>query len=301
MPVGLLLKQTFQNFQRHKGQWLAAAIAYFLTFAIAPLIIVVVEIAGLILGHHRAVLHEIYGYIQVTAGLGAAHAVQSIVSLTFNQKHSTAIAQAIAWVMFFVATIGLFTALQDALNTVWDIRPTKKALRDFIRHRAVAFGLIVVIALLLMASLALNSVLTVAGNAMAHVSVAFPFFIKALDFVISFLVLTGLFGVMFKFLPDCEVKWRDVWIGGAVTGLLFVIGQFLLGWYLGRAGVSSTFGAFASLIVFLVWTNYSAQIMLFGAEFTHVFAQSNASRQPHGLHLRHPRTARSRSPAGANR
>lgn len=283
MPVGSLFKQTFRNFQRHKGQWLAAAIAYFLTFAIAPLIIVVVEIAGLILGHHRAVLHEIYGYIQSTAGPGAAHAVQGIVASTLNQRHAGAIAQAVGWVMFFVATIGLFTALQDALNTVWDVAPRRQALRDLIRNRAVAFGLVLCIAILLMASLALNSGLTVAAHAMAHVSPAFPILIKALDFLVSVGVITGLLGLMFKFLPDCDVAWSDVWVGAAVTGLLFVIGQFLLGWYLGRAGMSSTFGAFASLIVFLVWANYSAQIMLFGAEFTHVFAQSNSSRRSHGL------------------
>src|ERR1700731_4096889 len=119
-----MLRHTFRNFQRHKAQWLAAAIAYYMTFAIAPLIIVVVAIAGLVLGHHRAVLDEIYAYIGSAAGQGAAAAVQSIVHATFLQMQAGALAKAIGWVIFLVATIGLFSALQDALNIVWEVTPT---------------------------------------------------------------------------------------------------------------------------------------------------------------------------------
>ena len=277
--IGSLLKQTVHNFQRHKGQWLAAAIAYYMTFAIAPLIIVVVQIAGLVLGHHRAVLNEIFGYIGSTAGQGASDAVRSIVSSTFRQTHSGAWALAIGWLIFLVATIGLFTALQSALNIVWDLAPTKQSLTQTIRSRATAFGAVVVLALLLTASLVINSALTVASSAMAHVYPAIPVLIRALDFMLSFLVIAVLLSFVFRFLPDCRVEWGDVWVGSAVTAFLFVVGQFLLGSYLGRTGISSAFGAFAALIVFLLWTNYSAQIMLFGAEFTHVFAQTHGSRK----------------------
>jgi membrane protein len=274
-----MLKQTFRHFQRHKAQWLAAAIAYYVTFAIAPLIIVVVAVAGLVLGQHRAILAEIYSYIGSAAGQSAATAVQSIVHATFTQMQSSALAKTIAWVIFLVATIGLFTALQDALNIVWDVTPTKQNLADFLRSRALAVAGVVTIALLLTVSLAANSVLTIAGKAMAGISPSLPIVMKSLDFLISFLVIAGLLSLLYKFLPACRVEWRDVWLGSVLTSLLFVIGQFLLGWYLGRAAVTSTFGAFTSLIVFLLWTNYSAQVMLFGAEFTQVFSQSHGSRK----------------------
>jgi membrane protein len=273
-----MLHQTFRNFQRHKAQWLAAAIAYYLTFAIAPLIIVVVAIAGLVLGHHRAVLDEIYAYIGSAAGQGAATAVQSIVHATFMQMQSGALAKTIGWVIFLVATIGLFTVLQDALNIVWEVTPAKLSLADFLRTRALAVAAVVSIALLLSVSLAVNSTLSMAGNAASGISPSMPIVVKSLDFAISFLVIAGSLSLIYKFLPAASVQWRDVWLGSLVTSLLFVIGQFLLGWYLGRAAMSSTFGAFASLVVFLLWTNYSAQIMLFGAEFTHVFAHSHGSR-----------------------
>ena len=276
--IGLLLKQAYQNFHRHKAQWLAAAIAYYMIFAIAPLIIVVVSIAGLILGQHRAVLNEIYAYIGSAVGQSAATAVQSIVHATFTQAHSSALAQTIGWLIFFVAAIGLFTVLQDALNIVWDITPRKQDLSTVIRSRALAFGAIVIIALLLTASIAVNSSLAVAGSALSNLSPTLPVLAKVLDFVISFVVIAGLLSFIFKFLPACRVEWRDVWLGSAISSLLFVIGQFVLGWYLGRAALNTTFGTFSSLIVFLLWTNYSAQIMLFGAEFTHVFAQFHGIR-----------------------
>lgn len=274
-----MLKQSFRHFQRHKAQWLAAAIAYYMTFAIAPLIIVVVAIAGLVLGHHRAVLDEIYAYIGSAAGQASATAIQSIVHATFTQMQSGALAKSIGWVIFLVATIGLFTVLQDALNIVWSATPEKQTLADFIRTRALAVAAVVTIALLLTVSLAANIALTIAGAEMASISPTLPVVMKSLDFFISFIVIAGLLSLIYKFLPACRVAWRDVWLGSVLTSLLFVIGQFLLGWYLGRAAVSSPFGAFTSLIVFLLWTNYSAQILLFGAEFTQVFAHAHGSRR----------------------
>jgi membrane protein len=114
---------------------------------------------------------------------------------------------------------------------------------------------------------------------LANVSPFFPTLIKVLDFIISFGVITAVFALLFEYLPECHIEWYDVWPGALFTSFLFVIGQFLLGWYLGRAGISSTFGAFGGLVVFLVWVNYSAQIILLGAEFTHVYAQRFGSRR----------------------
>ena len=135
-----------------------------------------------------------------------------------------------------------------------------------------SFAGVLCIAFLLLVALGANTILTIAGHALTHVFPFFPTLIKIADFVLSFALIMALFGLLFKFLPECEIAWSDVWLGAAATALLFVVGQFLLGWYLGRTGISSTYGAFGALVVFLVWVNYSAQIMLLGAEFTHVYA-----------------------------
>ncbi|MGB8907447.1 MAG: YihY/virulence factor BrkB family protein [Candidatus Cybelea sp.] len=268
-----LLKETFAEFQRHKAHWLAAAIAYFTIFAIAPLIIVVVEIAGFFLGQHEAVLSRLYGYMSSSAGPSAAHGIQAIVAATFSQHKAGLLTQIIGWAVFVVAAVGLFTALQEALNTIWDVTPERKTLLETIKGRLLSFGMVLGIAFLLLVSLGVNALLSIAGHAMAHVIPGFPTLAKLLDFGFSFAMVTALFALLFEYLPECRIAWRDVWLGAAVSALLFVAGQFLLGWYLGRAGVSSGYGAFGGLIVFLLWAYYSAQIMLFGAEFTRVYTR----------------------------
>ncbi|MGB8909637.1 MAG: YihY/virulence factor BrkB family protein [Candidatus Cybelea sp.] len=274
-----LARETFSEFQRHKEHWLAAAIAYFTIFAIAPLIIVVVEIAGLFLGEHKAVLNHLYEYMYSSAGPSAANGIQSIVAATFSPYKTALLAQIIAWTVFVVAAAGLFSSLQEALNTVWDVTPEKKTLLETVKRRVLSFGMVLAIAFLLLVSLGINAVLTIASHAMAHVIPGFPTLAKLLDFVVSFAMVTALFALLFEYLPERRIAWRDVWLGGAVSALLFIVGQFLLGWYLGRAGVSSGYGAFGGLIVFLIWTYYSAQIMLFGSEFTRVYARRFGSQK----------------------
>ncbi len=279
-----VLKETWREFGRHNSQWLAAALAYFTMFAIAPLIIVFVEIAGLFLGSHHQMLNTIYGYMQQDAGKSAAGAIKAIVSATFNQQRRGILAEIIGWVVFFVAAIGLFSAVQFAINTVWDVQPPKLGILETIKERGIAFAVMLGITLLMLLSMGVNAGLTIAGNYLAHVFTGFALLMKVLDFVVSFGVIWVAFALLFEYLPDTRVEWRDVWAGAALTSLLFVAGQFLLGWYLGRAGVTSGFGAFGALIVFLIWTNYSSQIMLFGAEFTHVYSKR------HGSGLRVPST-----------
>ena len=250
-----------------------------MTFAVAPLIIVTVHIAGFILGHHRAVLDEIYGYIQSTAGQATANTVHTIVLTTFTKERSSALTQVIGWTIFLVATVGLFAALQDALNIVWDLKPDRRSPLELVRSRALAFATILVLALLLTISIALNTALSIAGAAAVHVLPGIPNLAKALYFMLSFVIMACLLAFAFRFLPECHVEWRDVWVGSAVTSLLFVIGQFVLGAFLAHAALGSTFGAFTSLVIFLLWTNYSAQIILFGAEFTHVRAQIRVTQE----------------------
>ncbi len=272
-----LAKQTWQEFGRHNGQWLAAALAYFAAFAVAPLIIVLVEIAGLVVGNHQRVLNDIFGYLQRDAGAGAG-AVKQIVSATFNAPRKGILAEIVGWIVFIIASIGLFNAVQFALNTIWDLTPQKMGIWQAIKQRITGFGVMMLIALLLLISIGVNALLTAASGWLIHIAPFFPTVIKIVDFVISFAVIWLGFAVLFEYLPDCHIEWSDVWIGSAFTSFLFVVGQFLLGWYLGRAGVSSGYGAFGSLVVFLIWVNYSAQIMLLGAQFTNVYAQRHGSK-----------------------
>jgi membrane protein len=273
-------KQTWADFQRHKGQWLAAAISYFTLFAIAPLLIVVLQIIGLILGQDNGVQNQLYGYLAHNAGKAAASGIRALVEANMSQHRSGAIAQIIGWAIFVFAAIGLFNALQQALDIVWDVEPKKQGILKAFRTRGLGFIIVICVAFILLMSLGINTVLTVAGNALTQISPFFPTVMKVVDFLVSLGVVMALFALLFEYLPDCRIEWRDVWPGAAFTALLFVIGQFLLGWYLGRAGISSTYGAAGGLVVFLVWVNYSSQIMLLGAEFTHVYARRFGSRTP---------------------
>jgi len=272
-----LVRETLGQFALHKGQWLAAAISYFTIFAVAPLIIVIVEIAGLVLGRHQAVLDELYGYLAGTAGPSAAQGVASIVSSTLAHRKAGIIAQIVGWSVFVFAAVGLFASLQEALNVVWGITPEKRGLFQTVKDRLLSFGLVLGAAFVALVSLGLNATMTAAGAALIQVAPALPALLKVADFVVSFGLITAVFALLFEYLPECRIAWRDVWLGAAVSALLFVVGQFLLGWYLGRAGISSSYGAFGGLVVFMLWTYYSAQILLFGAEFTHVYAQRHGS------------------------
>ena len=270
-------KQSWADFQRHNSQWLAAALAYFAAFAIAPLIIVLVEIAGLVIQDHQRVLNLIFGYLQRDAGAGAG-AVKQIVAATFNEPRKGIVAEIIGWIVFIVAAVGLFGAVQFALNTIWDVTPQKMTFKQAVRQRASSFGVMLGIALLLLVSIGVNALLTLMSAYFTHIFPGFATLMKIADFAVSFGVLWVAFAALYEYLPECRIEWRDVWVGAAVTSFLFVVGQFLLGWYLGRAGISSGYGAFGSLVVFLIWVNYSAQIVLFGAEVTQVFARRYGSK-----------------------
>jgi membrane protein len=270
MEIVLVVKETAANFARHKGQWMAAAIAYFTMLAIAPLIIVVVEIAGAFLGQHQPILDQLYRYLAQSAGQSAEIGVRSIVTSTFDRHGAGIVAQIISWSIFVLAAIGLFTALQSALNTVWDVDNKTQPFVQAIRTRALALIVVIFIAFLLMVLLGIDAVL--------NTSSVFPAASKVGQFLASFIVTAAAFTVLFTFLPETHVEWRNVWLGATITALLFVVGQFFLGWYLGRAALSSAYGAFGGLVAFLIWVNYSAQIVLLGAEFTRVLALRRSAR-----------------------
>lgn len=267
----LLLRETWEAFQRHNAQWLAAALAYFATFAVAPLIIVVVEIAGFVLHDHRHALDVVFGYMRRDLGPGSA-AVAQIVSATFSAHPRGTLAQILSWTLFVIAAVGLFSSLQYALNTVWDVTNERLGIVQAILQRVLGFAMMLAVAALLLGSVFINAGLTTASAYLTHLFAWLATLLKATDFIVTAAFVWLLFALLFRYLPNTRIGWHDVWLGAGITALLFTIGQFLLGWYLGRAGVTSVYGAFGSLVAFLIWANYTAQIFLFGAEFTHVYA-----------------------------
>lgn len=286
LDVGMI-KETYTRWNADKAPRLAAAISFTTIFAITPVLIIVIAIVGGVIaatvghGHgHSAVRDQLLGSIQASAGKGAADAVRGMVTSSFDKPRQSLVAQIVGWVTLVLGAAGLFASLQDALNTVWHVEPPKKGIWATIRDRVASIGMLGAIGFLLLVTTALNAVIAFVSTYVTH-ALPFPgagFVFALVNWIVSLVLITVLFAVMFKYLPDAKIEWRDVWAGALVTAFLFVIGQALIAFYLGRAGVASAYGAAGSLIVLLLWVNYSAMILLFGAEFTRVYAEKHGSR-----------------------
>jgi len=258
---------------------MGAAIAYYTAFSIAPLIIIVIAIAGLVFGEEAA---SGYLYAQVSGLLGdeGGKAVQGMVE-SASSSGKGIMATIVGIVLLIVGATTVFGELQTDLDRIWKAPAAKKAegVWGLLRSRVLSLGLVVSIGFLLLVSLVVSSALAALGEWWGGAFESFKWLLEILNFVVSLVVITALFALMYKILPRVKIGWRDVWIGAGVTALLFTIGKFLVGMYLGRAGVASSFGAAGSLAVLLVWVYYSAQIFLLGAEFTWVYAHRVGSRQ----------------------
>ena len=276
-PVIDLIKETWSEFERHNAGWLAAALAYYTMFAIAPLILVIVAMAGIVLGAHQHTLTLTLAYLARVSGPGSS-VVQQFVASTASESHSGFIALAVGWIVFLIGAIGLIQALQTALNTIWDVVPKKMTILQMLGQRARSLAFMMGIAVLLVVAITLDGIAATASGYLATLLPSLWVLGPVIGLSVSFAVLWLGFSMVFYFVPECHVDWRDVRIGAALTALFFVIGQVVLGIYLGRAATSSAFGAMGSLVLFLLWVNYSAQIMLLGAQFTQVYARRRGSR-----------------------
>lgn len=270
-----LLKKTFQEWQEDKASRLAAALAYYTAFSIAPLLIIVIAIAAFFFGE-QAAQGEIVGQIQGLVGREGAEAIQTMIQN--SRKPTTGIVATLIsiGILLFGAT-NVFVQLQDALNTIWEVTP-KPGVKGIVKTRIISFSMILGIGFLLLVSLVLSAALAALGNYLGGMMPGFQFLWSTLNFCISFGIITLLFALIYRFLPDVKITWGDVAIGAAITALLFTIGKTLIGLYLGNSSVGSTYGAAGSFVVLLLWVNYSAQILLFGAEFTQVYANKFGSK-----------------------
>jgi membrane protein len=277
-----LLKETFSDWSEDKVPRLAAALAYYTVFSLAPLLVIVIAIAGLF-GASDAVQSGVMTQIQDLVGTEGEQFIGSMIQ-NANQRPATGIvATVVGTVTLLIGALGVFGELQNSMNTIWEVKPKPaKGLKDtvvrLILGRLVSFAMLLVIGFLLLTSLLLSSGLAALGDYIGGLLPFSEFFLQALNFVISFGVITVLFALIFKFMPDAHIAWRDVWLGAAVTSLLFTLGKFALGMYLGKSDVGSSFGAAGSLALILIWIYYSAQIVFFGAEFTQVYANRYGSK-----------------------
>ena len=272
-----LLKETFRSWSEDKAPRLAAALAYYTIFSVAPLMIIAVAIASLIF-RREAATGQIVAQIQHTVGPRAATAIQEMVQ--HSSKPSAGIVSSIIGVVTLLAGAGgVFGQLQDALNTVWEVEPRPdRGLLAKVKERFLSYSMILGVGFLLLVSLLLSAGLAAITKYMGHAIPWLGAVGPVMDVVLSVVVFTLLFALIYKVLPDAEVAWRDVWIGALMTAVLFAVGKFLIGLYLGRSSVASAYGAAGSLVVLLLWIYYSAQILLFGAEFTKAYAVRYGSR-----------------------
>jgi membrane protein len=271
-----LVKESFSEWQKDKASRLAAALAYYTAFSIAPLLLLTITVAGMVLGE-QAAQGTIFAQLQGLLGPEAAGFFQAAVAHS-REPGANTISAVVGLATLVWSASNVFGQLQDALNTIWEVQPKPAGVVGAVKRRIVplsmllGFGFILLVSLLLSAGL--SAVSTLLGDALPGSNLLW----EIINNIVSFIVITLLFAAIFKVLPDVEIRWNDVWIGALVTSALFIVGKTLIGLYLGHASVGSTYGAAGSLLVFLVWVYYSAQILFFGAEFTQVYARQRGSR-----------------------
>jgi membrane protein len=267
-----LLKTTFEEWSQDRAPRIGAALAYYSVFSIGPLLLIAISVAGLFFGTEAAqgrIVDEIKG----TVGESVAAALQEIL-VNADQPGYGIGAAIIGIITLLFGASGVFGELQDALNTIWKVEPKPgRRIWGIIQDRFFSFTMVLGTGFLLLVSLVITAALSALGTDLTKILPGGASLWQAVNQVITLSVIALLFAMIFRYLPDAKVAWGDVWIGALLTAVFFTIGKFLLGWYLGQASTTSAYGAAGSLVVILLWVYYSAQILLFGAEFTRVYAE----------------------------
>ena len=271
-----LMKAAIEGWQSDFASSMGAALAYYTVFSIAPLLVIVIAIAALAFGHSTA-QQEIMSQARDLFGAEGAGALETMLE-NARKPGQGIVASALSLVALAFGAIGVFNELESDLNRIWKVPSTRHAgWWGLVRGRLLSFGMIIAIGFLLLVSLVLSATLAALGSYWSNVFAQLEFLLQAANFAVSFGVVTVLFAIIYKFLPQTRIEWGDVWIGAAVTALLFSIGKLLIGLYLGKSSVASSYGAAGSLVILLLWVYYSAQIFLLGAEFTKAYADSHGS------------------------
>lgn len=262
---------------RHRDARLGAALAYYSVFSLGPLLLIVVSVAGLFFGRD-AVSTSLNDQLRALLGPAGSQAVEAMLRGAGSQTGGV-IAAAVGVVLLLFAALGVVSQLKDALNTIWETKePEHAGVWEFVRTYVVSFAGILALGFLLAVSLVINTALS---GFSTWLGAGESLLWESFNFLISLGVLSTLFAMLFKWFPDADVAWGHAWLGGLTTALLFNIGKTAIAWYIGTQGLESTYGAAASLVVLLIWIYYTAQILLYGAEVTHVLGQRSGEAK-HG-------------------
>ena len=257
---------------------MGAAISYYTVFSLAPLLVIVIAVAGALFGR-EAVQGQIVGQLAGLIGKDGAAVVQGLI-VSASDPNRGAVAGLIGLVLLLVGATTVFAELQSALDRIWHIPPEQKpkGIRAILQARLLSFSLILGLAFLLMVSLSVSAGIAAFGSWAGGLMPGWELLLHGLNLLISMSISTVLFAMIFKLMPTAHVAWRDVWVGAGVTAVLFEVGKLLIGLYLGKSGLTQSFAAAGSLVVLLAWVYYAAQIFLLGAEFTKVYADEHGSR-----------------------
>lgn len=266
-----VLKETFKEFGQDKAPRLGAALAYYTIFSIGPLLLIAVAMAGIFFGQEAA-QGKISAELAKIFGSQMSESLEQMVQAAAKPKSGT-IATIIGIVTLFFGASGVFGQLKDALNTIWNVETKKAAgIKGFIGERFLSMAMVLGIGFLLLITLVFDAAISAMGPMLGRFVGGEPL-LQGIQLLLSFGIAVVLFAAIFKVLPDLKISWHDVWIGSILTGILFVLGKFGLGIYLGKAAIGSAYGAAGSLVILLVWVYWSAQILFLGAEFTQVYAR----------------------------
>jgi len=274
-----LVKESVSAWDDDYAPSMGAALAYYTIFSVAPLIIIVIAVSGIVFGEDAA-RGQIFAQLRSLIGPEGATAIEGLVKSASQPAKST-IAAIAGVVALIVGATTVFAELQSDLDRIWQVPAAPKAsgIWNLLRTRVLSFGLVLGMGFLLLVSLVISAALSALATLYGGWFNSYETALQAVNFIVSFAVVTGLFAMIYKLLPRVPISWHDVWIGAAVTALLFDIGKLAIGLYLGKSSVVSGFGAAGSLVVLLIWVYYSAQIFLLGAEFTWAYAHRYGSRR----------------------
>jgi len=300
-----LVKESAAAWVDDRAPSMGAALSYYTVFSIAPLLLIVIAVAGLVFGTDAA-QGAIVEQLQGLLGERAAQTIQDVLRSVSEPKDGV-IATLVGIAVLLLGATTVFAELQDDLDRVWKapVRAKPTGVWGWVRSRILSFGLILAFGFLLLVSLVASASIAALGKWWGPLFGGWEVLAQAVNFIVSFALITVMFALIYRFMPHVKLQWRDVWIGSVVTALLFSVGKLLIGLYLGKSSVASGFGAAGSLAILLLWVYYSAQVFLLGAEFTRVFAQTHgslqtaAARQESGIEQGAKEAARSPVPASA--
>ena len=269
MTLWMMLKRTFSEWNRHEARRLGAALAFYALLSLAPLVILAIAVFALIFGHSEA-RQDLLTAVENTIGHQGSQVVNGMI--THAQKHgSRTFASFIGVITLLFGASAVFNELRSALDKIWDVRPeSTPGIWGAIKQRFFAFGMVLAIGFLLLVSVLISTTLAALGKLASRSLPMPPSTMSAINFMASLIAVAVLFALVFRYVPGTRIAWKNIWIGAIITALLFTIGQFLIGLYLGKVAVGSAYGAAGSLVAVIVWVYYSSMIFLFGAEFTRV-------------------------------